>query len=156
VREGAEAVWADSLVTLYRARYLPMVRLAFLMTGSNELAEEIVQDAFIRLRDRTGVADLASYLRATVVNACRDHHRRAGAQSRALLRLAPVEESVDAVDELHDTLARLPVRQRTVIVLRYYEGLSEAEIAGLLGCRAGTVKSLAHRGLATLRGVVER
>ena len=156
MREGAEAVWADSLVTLYRARYLPMVRLAFLMTGSNELAEEIVQDAFIRLRDRTGVADLASYLRATVVNACRDHHRRAGAQSRALLRLAPVEESVDAVDELHDTLARLPVRQRTVIVLRYYEGLSEAEIAGLLGCRAGTVKSLAHRGLATLRGVVER
>ena len=42
MREGAEAVWADSVVTLYRARYLPMVRLAFLLTGSNELAEEIV------------------------------------------------------------------------------------------------------------------
>lgn len=156
MREGAEAVWADSVVALYRARYLPMVRLAFLLTGSNELAEEIVQDAFIRLRDRAGVAELSSYLRATVVNACRDHHRRTGAQTRALVRLAPVESAVDAVDELHDALARLPERQRAVIVLRYYEGLSEAEIAGLLGCRPGTVKSLAHRGLATLRGVVER
>ena len=157
MREGADAaVWADSLVSLYRARYLPMVRLAFLLTGSNELAEEIVQDAFIRLRARAGVADLPSYLRTTVVNACRDHHRRAGAQTRALVRLRPVEETVDAIDELHDALARLPARQRAVIVLRYYEGLSEAEIAGLLGCRAGTVKSLAHRGLATLRGVVER
>ena len=156
MREGAKAVWADSVVALYRARYLPMVRLAFLLTGSNELAEEIVQDAFIRLRDRAGVAELSSYLRATVVNACRDHHRRTGAQTRALVRLAPVESAVDAVDELHDALARLPERQRAVIVLRYYEGLSEAEIAGLLGCRPGTVKSLAHRGLATLRGVVER
>ncbi|HET6812147.1 MAG TPA: sigma-70 family RNA polymerase sigma factor [Acidimicrobiales bacterium] len=154
--EGAEAVWADSVVTLYRARYLPMVRLAFLLTGSNELAEEIVQEAFIRLRDRADVADLPSYLRATVVNACRDHHRRAGARTRALVRLAPVEITVDAVDELHDALARLPARQRAVIVLRYYEGLSEAEIAGLLGCRPGTVKSLAHRGLGVLRGVVER
>ena len=156
MHEQTGAGWAESLVILYRSRYLPMVRLAFLLTGSNEVAEEIVQDAFIRLRDRAGVADLPSYLRAAIVNACRDHHRRSEVQTRALLRLAPRDAAVDAVDELADALARLPERQRAVIVLRYYAGLSEAEIADLLGCRAGTVKSLAHRGLAALRAVVER
>ena len=58
-------------------------------------------------------------------------------------------------DELFDALAALPSRQRAALVLRFYEDLSEADIAVALGCRPGTVKSLLHRGLAELRKVVE-
>ena len=151
-----ELAWPEGLISLYRARYVPLVRLAILLTGSNDRAEEIVQEAFIRIRNRGDVADLGSYVRAVVVNRCRDHHRHAGVERRVALRLARDEAVFDAIDELKDALAGLPPRQRAVIVLRYYEGLSEAEIADLLGCRPGTVKSLAHRGLASLRGVLER
>ena len=148
--------WPEGLVGLYRTHYLRMVRLAFLLTGSNAHAEEIVQEAFIRLRTRAGLADPAAYLRAVVVNGCRDHLRRRGIHDRAALRLVRDEAVVDQVDELGDALERLPGRQRAVLVLRYYEGMTEAEIASLLGCRPGTVKSLAHRGLAQLRGTLER
>ena len=58
-------------------------------------------------------------------------------------------------EPLLDALATLSERQRVAIVLRYYEDLSEAEIAAALGCRPGTVKSLLHRGLAQLREVIE-
>jgi RNA polymerase sigma factor (sigma-70 family) len=156
VDNEVELAWPEGLIGLYRARYLPLVRLAFLLTGSNDQAEEIVQEAFIRIRTRTDVADLGSYVRAVVVNRCRDHHRHVGVERRVALRLARDEAVFDAVDELKDALAALPTRQRAVIVLRYYEGLSELEIAELLGCRPGTVKSLAHRGLAALREVLER
>jgi RNA polymerase sigma factor (sigma-70 family) len=60
------------------------------------------------------------------------------------------------VDELRDALASLPMRQRAVLVLRFYEDMSEADIAATLGCRPGTVKSLSSRGLAALRQVIER
>jgi RNA polymerase sigma factor (sigma-70 family) len=59
------------------------------------------------------------------------------------------------LDHLADALAALPSRQRAVLVLRYYVGCSEAEIAAILDCRPGTVKSLASRALASLRGVLE-
>lgn len=150
-----EVDWPEGLTALYRARYLPMVRLAYLLTGSNERAEEIVQEAFIRVRHRSEVENLGSYLRAAVVNRCRDHHRHVGVERRVAIRLARDEAVTDQIDDLRDALAGLPPRQRAVIVLRYYEGLSEAEIAELLGCRPGTVKSLAHRGLAALREVLE-
>lgn len=154
--EPVPARWPEDLVALYRAYYRPMVRVAFLMTGSNGQAEEVVQDAFIRMRSRSGVADPASYLRAVVVNASRDLLRRRALQDRVKPRLLSGDgTSVDTVDELADALGRLPHRQRAVLVLRYYEGLSESEIAVALGCRPGTVKSLAHRGLAALREVLE-
>ena len=150
------AVWSDDLVTLYRAHYRAMVRLAFLLTGSSGQAEEIVQDAFIRMRAHHDVAEPASYLRSVVVNASRDVLRRRALQDRVKPRLLLGDgTTVDAVDELADALGRLPHRQRAVLVLRYYQGLSESEIAVALGCRPGTVKSLAHRGLAALREVLE-
>ncbi len=69
----------------------------------------------------------------------------------------PVPEAVDAESrELLDALAHLGVRQRTALVLRFYVDMSEADIAHALGCRPGTVKSLVHRGLRQLKGVIER
>lgn len=150
----AAVVWPHDLVSLYRARYGDMVRLAFLLTGSSAEAEEIVQDAFVRIRKRIDRVDNPSaYLRAAVVNGCRNRYRRILVERR---HASPAERDVhDAADEMSDALSALPIRQRTVIVLRFYAAMTEAEIAASLGCRPGTVKSLCHRGLAELRRVIQ-
>lgn len=148
--------WPASLIELYRAYYAPMVRLSYLITGSNALAEEVVQDAFIKIRGHLGsVESPVAYLRAAVVNGSHNHHRHKEVERRLAPLTATPEAVTDSLDELSDALAALPERQRTVLVLRYYQDLTEAEIAEVLGCRPGTVKSLAHRGLESLRKVIE-
>jgi RNA polymerase sigma-70 factor (sigma-E family) len=138
----------------YRATFPEMTRLAFLLTGSAETARDLVQDSFVRLHDKWhGVAEPRAYLRRTVVNACHAHHRRLRLQRRHV----PASQ-VDIVDlgaeEMTDAIAALPYRQRAAIVLRFWHGSSEAEIASTLGCRPGTVGSLIHRALAELRKVM--
>jgi len=96
-----------------------------------------------------------AYLRTTVVNLCRAYQRQQG-RRRALLRRLPAQPPVSpAAQELLDVIDTLPYRQKAVIVLRYYEDLSEADIAKLLRCRPGTVKSLASRALTRLRKEIE-
>jgi RNA polymerase sigma factor (sigma-70 family) len=97
-----------------------------------------------------------AYLRAAVVNRARNAHRNR-ARHKAKLPLLFEADRVDfAAAELNDAVARLPFRQRAVLVMRYYLGLREAEIAEALGCRPGTVKSLASRALARLATEVPR
>ncbi len=148
----------DSLADLYRERYAPMVRLAYLMVGSTPVAEELVQDAFARMHKHWDRAEHPrAYLRMAVLNACRSHLRRGALERSYLKRTAHEPEPAAAGgDELFDALAKLPSRQRAALVLRFYEDLSEADIAVALGCRPGTVKSLLHRGLAELRKVVDQ
>jgi RNA polymerase sigma factor (sigma-70 family) len=131
-----------------------MVRLARLLTAADAASEEIVQDAFLRVRAKWAtIVTPPAYLRAAVVNGCRNHQRR-----RLLERRHSASEQVvaDAPDELRAALAALPARQRAAIVLRYYEDLPEAEIADLLGCSVTAVKSLLHRAVNDLRKVIER
>jgi RNA polymerase sigma-70 factor (sigma-E family) len=140
---------------LYQRRFQEMVRMAYLLTGSVETAQDVVQDAFVRIHGHWGtVREPDAYLRAAVVNACRSHHRRRAVERRAPLRDTGVESF--AADELADVLATLPHRQRAAIVLRYYEDLPDRDIARALGCRVGTVASLIHRALSRLRQVVPR
>ena len=145
-----------SLAALYRQEYAPMVRLAHLITGSNEVAEDVVQDAFVRMYRNWERADQpGAYLRTIVVNGCRSWHRRRRMERERLPQPGPA--GVDAeVHELLDALAHLGVRQRTALVLRFYLDMSEADVAQVLGCRPGTVKSLVHRGLRQLKEVIER
>jgi RNA polymerase sigma factor (sigma-70 family) len=139
---------------LYRAEQPGLVRLASLLVGSPEVAADLVQDCFVRLHPRWAkVGDHRAYLRRSVVNACHSHHRRLRRWRR--LDLRPAEPAELGADELTDALAVLPLRQRSALVLRYYAGLPDAAIADALGCRPGTVASLVHRGLATLREVIE-
>lgn len=91
-----------------------------------------------------------AYLRTSVFNACNTWYRQNGIRRTKLALLAAPDRTELVADELSDAIAVLPIRQRSVIVLRYYYALSEAEIAEALGCRPGTVKSLAARALRRL------
>ena len=86
---------------------------------------------------------------------CNTWHRRRRMERERLPRA--ITEGVEPeARELLDALARLGLRQRTALVLRFYADMSEADIAQALGCRIGTVKSLVHRGLRQLEGMIER
>lgn len=147
-----------TLEQLFVERYAAMVRLAHLLTGSNAAGEDLVQDVFARMQGRWDrIEDPAAYLRTAVVNASKSWHRSRRREQRRLRVVAPVEETVALeARELLDVLDALPHGQRSAVVLRYYEGFSESQIAEAMGCRPGTVKSHLHRGLAALREVIER
>ena len=141
-------------VAFYRREYPGAVRLAGLLTGSGSSGEDVAQEALMIMRDRFAQAhNPSAYLRGVVVNRCRHWHRdRAQAQRRLeLLRANAVTMEESQVGELADIVENLPFRQRVVIVGRYWGDWSEQEIADALGCRPGTVKSLASRAMANLR-----
>ena len=149
------AVTSPSFDEVFVREYLPMVRLATLLLGTEAEAEEAVQDAFAIVHERWDrLTRPGGYLRSCVVNRCGDILRRR-TLARRLLRATPVENAHLGADHLLDALATLPPKRRAAIVLRYYEGCSEAEIADVLGVRPGTVKSMLHRALAQLREVIE-
>jgi RNA polymerase sigma factor (sigma-70 family) len=152
----AEVVGAmddERIAGLFRRQRASLVALARIMTGSTQIAEEIVQDAFVKLQQQTRpVTYPEAYLRTMVVNLCRSYHRHRDVERRH----APGQHQRLVLEdpELDETWAHvcaLPVRQRAILALRFYHDLSEAQIAETLGCRVGTVKSNLHRGLKELR-----
>ncbi|MFG2044895.1 RNA polymerase sigma factor [Dactylosporangium sp. NPDC048998] len=157
-RDGPPAINA-----LYHARRLSLVRLAVLMVDDLPTAEDVVQDVFAALYQRHGadlrtIADPHAYLTAGVMNAARSVLRRRRS-ARAYVPPPPppvpaAEEEALLSEEDQDVLAalaRLTVRQRQVVVLRYWSELSEQEIAEVLHVSRGTVKSTANRALTILR-----
>ncbi len=141
----------------YERHFLATARLARLLTGDEHVAEDVAQDAFIRVYRYAADAERridnpAALLRTTTVNLCRSWHR---SEHRSQLRMVRHGPSADQLTEhereLDDSLRRLPYEQRAVVVLRYWIGLTEAEIADTLDCRPGTVKSRHARALRTLR-----
>jgi RNA polymerase sigma factor (sigma-70 family) len=128
-----------------------MVRLAYLLTGSQAAAEDLVHDTFLRVRPHLpGMETPGSYLRRSVVNACNSWHRRRVREASYIPDPPRASDDSDHV-EMWDALARLSPPRRSVLVLRYYLDLPEAEVAELLGWRLGTVKSTTHRALRDLR-----
>ena len=135
-----------------------LLRTAALLAGSRADGEDLLQSALERLLRhwRRIDGDPENYVRRTLYNLAADGWRRqrVGQRKAVLLEPAPPVDPATAVD-LRDAvvrvLVRLPPRQRAVLVLRYFEQLSEAETAEALGCSVGTVKSAAARGLARLR-----
>ena len=142
---------APDLADLYRRQRTAMVRLARLLTRSEAVAEEVVQEAFLQMHARRESPENPDgYLRTTVANLSRNYTRRLRLEQRWSPQDRVTFNDPD-IDETWASLCRLPFRQRAVIVLRFYEDLTEAEIARVLGCRLGTVKSSLHRGLSKLR-----
>lgn len=136
----------------------PMVRVAYLITGSTQTAEEVAHDAFISVYERWGRLDNAgAYLRRCVVNAAiRNKARRRRGEALTVVAAGPPSSAVapEPFDHTLDAVARLAPRARALVVLRYYDQLSMEEIAEVLQMPTGTVKSGLHRALAQLREVL--
>jgi RNA polymerase sigma factor (sigma-70 family) len=136
---------------LYLDRYESMVRLARVIVGVHAVAEELVQDSFVRLNTAWArVETPEAYLRTTVVNHCRnwlDRAQRERSQPVVVEEVAMPPE----YDETWRAVQRLAPRYRSVLALRFYADLAEADIARTLDISVGTVKSTIHRGLAKLR-----
>jgi RNA polymerase sigma factor (sigma-70 family) len=147
-----------ALEALYRAEYAPSVRLAHLLLGDRARAEELAQDAFVRIAGSiVSVDNPAAYLRTTVVNLCRDAGRRearARTHPQPVARVEPAPPIPATTTAVWAALQQLPERQRTAVALRFYLDLPDDEIAAILGARPGTVRSLVHRALTTLKEVV--
>jgi RNA polymerase sigma-70 factor (sigma-E family) len=141
------------------------VRLAALITGDPDLAQDIAHDAFLRsvgrFRHLRQPDAFEAYLRRAVVNACTSHFRRRKVEA-AYLRgqaryPAPVNEPDHGRrDELRAALSALPQRQRAAVVLRYYADLSEQQAGEALGCSATAVRSMVARAMETLRERIPR
>ena len=163
------AVSRPSIEDLYVRHAQSAVRLAYLLTGDESVAEDLVQDAFVKLAGRLvhmrDPVAFEAYLRTTIVNLSRSHFRRKRVERTYLERARHEaagpqrkrpDSSIEDREELWRGLERLSPRQRAAIVLRFYEDLSEAEVGNILECAPGTVKSLVSRGLEKLRAEIGR
>lgn len=145
---------------VFRLHRADLVRLAAFIVGDRGTGEDVVQDVFVRVHQRGQPldGDLLPYLRAAVVNSCRNAVRRRLLVRRHAEKHAPcppltAEEAAMLSEDRRQVLAALaalPPRRREVLVLRFYLELSEAETAAMLGISPGTVKSTTARGLAAL------
>lgn len=152
VGDGPRDQVAAGFDVVYEALWAPIARFAHLVAGSRAVGEDLAQEAFLGLyKHFDRVEHPQAYLRRSVVNAA-TKLRRSTLREAATLTEArePVQLPPD-VDHAWALIAGLPPRQRAVLVLRFYNDLPEAEIAQLLGCRPGTVKSLCARALERLR-----
>jgi len=156
---------AEELERFLAERGEPLLRAAVLLAGGRDAGEDLLQSALERMLRhwRRIDGDPEGYLRRTLHNLATDGWRRQRTRHSLVRRLEPAAAAVAGDDtagvDLRDALVRLlgqlPARQRSVIVLRYWEQLSEAETAAVLGCSTGTVKSAASRGLARMRALTE-
>jgi RNA polymerase sigma-70 factor (sigma-E family) len=136
------------------ARYPALRRLAYLLCGDWGEAEDLVQVALVhcpRRWSRISADDPHAYVRRAVVNGASTWRRRRRIEVELPESLPAPDHRSDDRLTLVASLRQIPLQQREVLVLRYFEGLSESEIAAELGVPPGTVKSRAARGLAALR-----
>ena len=169
VVETGATVEADrsppGLEELYRRHVGDARRLAYLLTGDHAAAEDVVQDAFVKVAGRlfavTSPDAFPAYLRRAVVNTARSRRRSRVREDARLERRARLD-GAGAHDgwgdagrgDVWQALQQLPERQRAALVLRFWLDLSERRTAEVLRCRPGTVKSLVSRGLTTMRGAI--
>ncbi|WP_433349808.1 SigE family RNA polymerase sigma factor [Micromonospora sp. CA-111912] len=157
----------DGFREFVEIRYADLLRTAYLLTGSRHAAEDLVQNALMQaMRRWRQVDEPMAYVRRIMVNERVSLWHRFG--SREFLagvtgawrlhadrgRSRDVADDVVVREEVRDALRSLPARTRAVLVLRYWEDLTEAQTAQTLGCSVGTVKSLASRGIGRLRAAL--
>jgi RNA polymerase sigma-70 factor (sigma-E family) len=168
--EVASGSWTadEALTVLYAAHWRGLVRLAWLLVRDQQVAEDVAQEAFVatyrRWSSLRSTDTALAYLRTCTVNGSRSalrhrvvrqRHAHAESPDADDLRLAPSAESsalhADERDRIMALISELPLRQREVLVLRYYLDLDETAIATSLGISRGSVKTHASRGISALR-----
>ncbi|GAB2482148.1 SigE family RNA polymerase sigma factor [Jatrophihabitans fulvus] len=153
---------AVTLAGFARASGPDLLRFAYLLAGDRHRAEDLLQEVLLAMHRRFGDGELpldnpVGYARRALANQNVSWSRR-GASSEVVTDEFAASDTAVAADDPADrdalwhALRRLPVRHRTVLVLRYYADATDDDIARVLDCRRGTVRSLASRGLAALRG----
>jgi RNA polymerase sigma-70 factor (sigma-E family) len=160
MRDGSEAEYVDYVT----ARIPALRRLAYLLAGDEHRADDLVQQTittlFVKWHRAKNADHIDRYVRTMLVRTFLDERRLAWARVR-LFRDTPEPVPVEAGGGVEDrqvvraALARVPRRQQAVLVLRFFYDLPVDEVAGMLGCSAGTVKSQTSRGLATLRRLLD-
>lgn len=145
---------------LYAGHALGLIRLAHIMLGSRQAAEDVVQESFIGVYRRWSHLDdqakALAYVRSSVLNACRSQLRRKPAaelDAASEPSAISAESAVLTAEERREVIRALrclPDRQREVLALRYYLDLPDEQIAAAMAISRGTVRSTAHRGLAAL------
>jgi RNA polymerase sigma-70 factor (sigma-E family) len=153
------AVTRDEIASFCRAEHPRLVGSLTLYCGSRAIAEELAQEALIRACQHWSrvrrLENPGAWVNRVALNLASSHLRRAAAERRARARMAHPENGDDATafDDLHvrEAVTRLPRRQRTALILRYYTRLSVAETAHEMGCPEGTVKRLTHEAIKRLR-----
>jgi RNA polymerase sigma-70 factor (sigma-E family) len=170
-RPGTEAAIPPASVDRLEDAYVrnagPALRFAYFLTGDREMAQDLVQEAFVRvagrLRHLQPVDQIDSYLRTTMINLFRSSLRRkrlerAWVQRHGAVETAVAIPAVDPVerDVVWRAMQHLPHRQRAAVILRHYEDLSEGEAARILGCSVRALNSMMTRAMAALRDELER
>ena len=155
---GHQVLARSSFDDVYRTQLRPIVALAALLVRSQEVAEELAHDAFIRLFERFEEVDNPEgFVRTVVVRLSLNWLRRHKTEQRVIQKVG-VERpgGIPDVDETWEALGRLDPDRRAVLVLRYYENLRHGEIAELLGCPTATVRSRTRRALKDLQKELAR
>jgi RNA polymerase sigma-70 factor (sigma-E family) len=153
------ADWEHEYVEYVRARLPVLRRTAYQLVGDAQRADDVVAqtltDLYVRWRRARRAEHLDPYVRRMLINAFLGDRRRAWSRVRLLAELpdrpAPTDDGAENRDLVRQGLLAVPPRQRAVLVLRFLHDLPVTEVADLLGCSTGTVKSQTARGLATLR-----
>jgi RNA polymerase sigma-70 factor (sigma-E family) len=160
----ADAAAEEHEYTEYVTARLPALRrLAYVLCGDAHRADDLVQQTittlFVRWRRIRAVDHLDRYVRSMLVHSFIDERRLAWAKVRLFRdtpdRAAPDDQGFEERAVLRAALAKVPARQRAAVVLRYIYDLPVAEVAEILGCSEGTVKSQTSRGLITLRKLLD-
>jgi RNA polymerase sigma-70 factor (ECF subfamily) len=152
-----------SFESFFEAESPILFRRLCLVTGNRQEAEEVMQDAFLKLFERwervSGLEDPTGYLYRTAFNVFRKRTRRAGVALRRTLRMAPAGDEFAAAEARHvvaQALSKLTARQRAALVLTELLDYDSEEAGRLLGVRASTIRALATQGRATMRRTLER
>lgn len=149
----------DRLAALYGLHAPAATRLAYMLTGDRDAAQDLVHDAFVKIGGKVlALRDpdhARAYLFRTVINLCRGRGRKLQRERRAMRRLQDPSSTqptfLSGNDDVWTALLQLPIRQRAALFLRYYEDVSEQEAADALNCSLSALKSLVNRGLRDLR-----
>ena len=155
----------EDFASVYAAHHAEALRLAYLLCGDPHRAEDAVAEAFVRVYRQTRRGDIRNpraYVRRAVVNEVNSRFRRLALERREASKRSgddrgtrgPDDNLADS-DQMFNALRQLSERQRTAIVLRFYEDLPEKAIAEAMGVSVGTVKSTLSRGMDRLRAVLE-
>jgi RNA polymerase sigma-70 factor (sigma-E family) len=153
---SADEALQESLRGAFERDYSSLVALGIALTSHRDIAEDLVQEAFVRAAGKLAQlspTDSRQYLRRVVINLWKNRLRRLAIERKhAPSRSASVPPlDLGERDLVWRCIQRLPFRQRCCVVLRFYEDLSEKQVAAVLGCSAGTVKSHTSRALVRLR-----